>query len=173
MILDGRNGAYGMIFNRVVTNPVSLPANLLAEAKTALYITDESFNDKISLLCFDAIYDFERITSTSILPQTIKVYYQYFKGKNRVPFGPHVSIESINNTNIDPTKYVIAGITGNLYLECLSGYEPVLIEVTTGYTAVPPNIRRTLVKMVECMFRNERYSQVLNAEIRSYSQWMD
>ena len=160
-MLDGRNGAYGMTFNRVVTNPVSLPANLLSEAKTALFITDESFNDKISLLCFDAIYDFERSTSTSILPQTITVKYEYFKGRNKLPFGPHVVITPITDFTIDGS-----------YLDGGTGEKQTVV-FTAGYTSLTANIRRTLVKMVECMFRNEEYKPSLYNEIRSYSQWMD
>jgi hypothetical protein len=150
-----------MTFNKVITAPASLPANLLSEAKTALYITDESFNDKISLLCFDAIYDFERITSTSVLPQTITVIYQYFKGRNKLPFGPHVAITPIADFTIDGS-----------YLEGGTGEKQTVV-FTAGYTTVPANIRRTLVKMVECMFRDEAYKPSLYSEIRSYSSWMD
>ena len=160
MMLDGRNGAYGMTFNRVVTNPVSLPANLLSEAKTALYINDESFNDKISLLCFDAIYEFERITSYSILPQTVTVKYEYFKGRNKLPFGPHVEVTPITDFTFDGS-----------YLDGGTGLKQTVV-FTSGYTSLPANIRRTLVKMVECMFRDEAYKPSLYNEIRSYSQWM-
>lgn len=161
MMLDGRNGAYGMTFVKTINTPVSLPANLLSEAKTALYITDDTFNDKIKLLCFDVIYEFERITSTSVLPQVIELDYQYFKGKNKLPFGPHIAIDPI-------TDYTITGS----YVEGGNG-EPIAIVFSAGYTNLPANIRRTLVKMVECMFRNEDYKANLYKEIRSYSQWMD
>ena len=186
MRYEGRDGAFEMTFNRVVTDPVSLPANLLSEAKTALFITDESFNDKISLLCFDAIYDFERLTSTSVLPQVINLHYEYFFGKNKLPFAPNDIITAINGISTEegqeplPDGYTYSNgylntplsIYSNVYLTSTIS-DPVTITYRAGSTTVPANIRRTLVKMVENMFRTEDYSQALKSEIRSYSQWMD
>jgi hypothetical protein len=162
MAYDGRDGAFDLTFNRVVTSPDSIPEGLIAESRTALYISERSFDEKIKQLCKDAIYGFEQITATSVLPQTITVRYEYFKGKNKLPFAPHNSVTAISG-------YVVSGLN-NKYIEGGDGGS-VEITFTAGYTLLPENIKRVLVKMVEQKFKNEAlandypsslYSQILN-----------
>lgn len=172
MIQDNRDGAYNLTYNRVVTNPVSIVNELLGECKVSLYITDGNFDQKITQLVKDAIYDFERMTATSVASQTINLRYEYFKGKNKLPFPPHTSASVVLPIG---TEYEVSGLNVK-YIEGGTG-KPINIEVQAGYSVLPENIKAVLIKMVEAKFKNETlakdYPSSLFAEIKSFAQHID
>lgn len=168
MIQDNRDGAYNLSFNRVVGDPVSIVNDLLKYSKISLFITDDSFDQKLIQLAKDAIYDFERMTATSVISQTISLRYEYFKGKNKMPFPPHNSITV-------PTDFTEEGINVK-YVEGGTG-EPASFTIDAGYAVLPDNIKQVLVKMVEAKFKNETsakdYPNSLFGEIKSFAQHID
>jgi hypothetical protein len=150
--IDGRNGAFGLTTTRVITTPNSLPYGLLQSLKDTLFILDDTFNDKLILLLKTAIYEFEKLTNKSLLPQTITLNYEYFKGKNKMPFSPHTSISAITNFTISggDVKYVDGGIG-----------DPLTINMIAGYSALPDDIALLLVQMAQVWFNQESLTGVL------------
>ena len=166
-IADGRTGAIGMTFNRVPSS-TDLPSDLLQSLKDAVFITDNSFDSKLVGLLTDAIFDFEKIAAYSIFPQEITVNYEYFKGKNRLPFAPHTAVTPITDFTVTgaSTKYLDGG-TG----------DAVTVVFTAGNATIPENIKRVLVKMAEAKFKNEvsamDYPFSVYSQIRSFTNWID
>ena len=168
MIQDNRDGAYNLTYNRVLIDPVSIVNDLLTDCKASLYITDSNFDDKLVLLIKEAIFDYERMTATSVIGQTINLRYEYFSGKNKMPFPPHNSITV-------PADFTSEGLTVK-YVTGGTG-EPLEVELDAGFTVLPADIKQVLIKMVDCKFKHETnakdYPSALFSEIKSYSQHID
>lgn len=147
MILDGRDGAIGLTYTRTLTFPNIIPPNLLVYIKDQLYITENSFDRKLMGLIKQAIFEFERLTGKSVLEQSIVVNYEYFKGKNKLPFEPHIVVTPV-------TDFTLSGITSVKYLEGGTG-EPLTVSFTAGHAIVPDDITALLTLLVGHWFRNE------------------
>ena len=156
-IADGRYGAYGMTFKREPFD-TDLSSELLDGLKTALYINDNSFDDKLVGLLTDAIHDFERITTRSVLAQTITITFEYFKGKNKLPFGP-VTITPI-------TGYTITGE----YLDGGNG-EALTVVYTAGNAVIPIQIQTLIARLFQVFWREDTEAKVpigLQKQISKY-----
>jgi hypothetical protein len=171
MILDGRDGAFGMTYKRVYNSPVSVSSELLTSVKESLFITDDAFDSKLISVIESVVTDFERMTSTSVFLQTIIIGYEYFKGKNKLPFPPVNSVISVNGEESGDVSFTVTSVASK-YLEGGDG-SSASISIGAGYEVLPINIKNTLVKMADCQFKNMEYSKALIHEIKNYNQWMD
>ena len=147
MTLDGRDGAFEMSYTRTWTVPNTVPPALLIYCKDQLYITENAFDRKLTGLIKQAIYEFEKITGKSVLEQSIELRYEYFKGKNKLPFEPHIVVDPI-------TDFTLSGITSVQYLEGGTG-EPLTVTFTAGNANIPDNITALICLLVGYWFRNE------------------
>ena len=156
MTLDGRDGAIGMTVNRSITGEI--PSDLFQACKTSVFINDNSFDDRVNDLIYQAIDYFETATATSILPQTITVNYEYFKGKNRIPFGP-VSITPI-------ADYTITGE----YLDGGDG-EALTVVYTAGNATIPKMIQSLIIRLFQVFWMENTDAKVplgLQKQISKY-----
>lgn len=166
-IQDGRDGAYGMTYKKDIINDTSLPEGLLQSCKSSLFITDSNFDEKLKLLIIEAIHDYENITSTSVFGQVITVNYEYFKGKNRLPFKPHGEVTEITDYDI----------TGDFvkFLEGGQG-EPLTVVYDAGYTpsTIPSNTKNIILKMVASKWnQEEKYPSRLYSLIRTNIDYIE
>ena len=158
--MDGRDGAYGMTLSRVLGTS-TIPEGLLVDCKEALLINDSTdYDNRIKQLINECIYDFEKITGTSVLPVTITVNYEYFKGKNKLPHPPHVSVTPVNGFTVTggTVKYVDGG-----------NGEAQAFVFTAGYTQLPLDVKSVIIKMVECRFKDEWYHAHLIRQIQNFT----
>lgn len=168
MINDNRDGAYNLTYNRVVVSPQTAIDNLVKYCKISLYITDDNFDQKIAQLIKEAVYDFERLTASSVFLQNIDLRYEYFKGKNKIPFGPHNAITV-------GAEFLVEG----LIIKSVSGGDgkPLSISINAGYSILPDRLIQIIGKMVESKFKNETlsndYPSSLYGEIKSFEQIID
>lgn len=180
-IQDNRDGAFGMTYTRELLDE-SVPSDLLNDLRTALFITDDSFDDKLNLILKDAISDVERMASISLLAQVVTVHFEYFKGKYRLPFGPVFDILEINDVIIsrggplpDGMAFSNGYFTDNTEGEIKLKYEAG--STSAANQPIPQHIKRLLVKMAESKFKNEvalfDYPASIYGLIRSISNWMD
>jgi len=162
MTLDGRDGGYGISYKRTITSSIPIPSDLLILCKNSLYITAEHFDTKLSGLIRMAISEFERITGTSLLEQEIELRYEYFKGKNKIPFEPHIAVDEV-------ADFTLSGIDSVQYLEGGTG-DPLTITYTAGYAdnIIPTDILDLIALLVGYWFKNE--SEVGKCPVYIYSQ---
>jgi hypothetical protein len=165
MILDGRDGAVGMTCKKVITG--YMPSSLFSACKTSVFITDETFDKKVTDVCYNAIEIFEKYTATTVLQKTVTVNYEYFKGKNKLPFEPHITVSPIDNyviSGFDKIKYLAGGLGSELSVTFTAGYPDNIL---------PYDVQAVIVKVFEWLWHNETghiaSNPYLFSLIKSYS----
>ena len=157
MTLDGRDGAIGMtVVSRLLTGEI--PSDLIQACKRSVFIIDNSFDDRVEDLIYQALDYFETATATSILPQTITLNYEYFKGKNKLPFGP-VTITPIEG-------YTITGE----YVDGGNG-EALTVVFTAGNAVIPIQIQTLIARLFQVFWREDTEAKVpigLQKQISKY-----
>jgi hypothetical protein len=159
MILDGRDGAFGQTVKKTQTG--DLPSSLILACKNAVFITDSSMDDRVNDTIYQAIDLFEQHSSIMVLPSNVSVDYEYFKGRNRLPYLPVNSVTPI-------TGYVISGA----YIEGGNG-SATTVDYTSGFTELPKKLETIISRIFEQLWHNESgtgtISMGLLSQVRSYA----
>lgn len=165
----------------LVTPPVDLPVTL-AEAKMHLRIdpNDATEDDMILRMiraATERLDGYDGLLGRAICPQTWAQEYDGFCRELTLPFGPVVSVSSVNSGDVTDYRLLSDGRGPFVRFGDVSVSGPVTVEFVAGYVSVPDPIVRAILLDVgdqyrfrEDMVENVKPSGTYNALVSQYSQ---